>query len=110
MELLKKGEILAKGNIAVVLAGLGAPRITVVSDSIEELQHYAFTYSVFWEMGSRRWRGGKLTGYPTGNEMDFNGVVWNNHKRERKHVLDSKVDYRSELYKCCLNEIMDATC
>ena len=110
MELLKKSETLAKGKIAVVLAGLGAPRITVISDSIEELQHYAFTYSAFWEMGSRRWRGGKLTGYPAGNEMDFNGVVWNNHKGSRKHVLDSKVDYRSDLYKRCLNEIMDATC
>jgi hypothetical protein len=110
MEILKKGETLAKGKIAVVLAGLGAPRITVVSDSIEELQHYAFTYSAFWEMGSRRWRGGKLIGYAGGNEMDFNGVVWNNHKGARKNVLDSKVDYRSDLYKRCLNEIMDATC
>ena len=48
MELLKKGETLAKGKISVVLAGLGAPRITVVSDSIEELQHYSVTYSAFW--------------------------------------------------------------
>jgi len=110
MELLKKGEILAKGKITVVLAGLGAPSITVVSDSIEELQHFAFTYSAFREIGSRRWRGGKLTGYPAGNEMDFNGVFWNNHTGGRKHVLDSKVDYRSDLYKRCLNEIMDATC
>ncbi|MEJ5995595.1 hypothetical protein WG904_14290 [Pedobacter sp. Du54] len=110
MEILRMGEELAKGKIAVVLAGLGAPRITVVSDSIEELQHYAVTYSAFWEMGSRRWRGGKLTGYPEGDEMDFNGLVWKNHKGVRKCVLDSIVDYRSDLYQRCLNEIMDATC
>lgn len=108
MEILKKGDTLAKGKIAVVLAGLGAPKITVVAGSIEELQHYAVTYSAFWEMGSRRWR--KLTGFADGNEIDFNGVVWNNHRGERKHVLDSKVDYRSDLYKRCLNEIMDVTC
>jgi hypothetical protein len=110
MEILNKGEELAMGKIAVVLAGLSAPRITVVSNSIEELQHYTVTYSAFWEMDSSIWRGGKLTGYAGGNEMDFNGVVWSNHEGKRKHVLDAKVDYRSDLYQRCLNEIIDATC
>jgi len=36
MELLKKGETLFKGKTAVLLAGLGAPRITIVSDSIKD--------------------------------------------------------------------------
>lgn len=110
MEILMKGEKLPNGKYAVVLAGLGAPRITVVANSIEELQHYAVTYSAFWEMGSKRWRGGKLLGFDGGDEMDFNGDIWCNSKGLRQRVLNSGVDYRSELYRRCMNEIMDATC
>ena len=110
MEVLKPGEKLPTGKFAVTLAGLGAPRITVVSESIEELQHYAVTYSAFWELGSRAWRGGKLNGMPGANEMDFNGEIWQTVKGKRRHVKGSTARHGTPLYQKCLEEIMDQTC
>lgn len=109
MELLKNREALAKVKIVILLAGLGAPRIIVVSGSIEELQHYAVTHSAFWEMGSRRWRGGKFTGYTGGDEMDLK--VWSVTiigEQEYTFWIPRSI-FLSDLYKRCLNEIIDET-
>lgn len=107
MELLKQGGKLPYGKLAVTLAGLGAPRLIVISESLEELQHYAVTYSAFWELGMRAWRGGKLQGLEGANEMDFNGEIWNTVKGKRVHVKSSNARHGTPLYQRCLEEIMD---